>query len=174
MKIFGKKSFGRDLAITTGLLAGIGTLSAINSGFYEKDELATDYSNTAPSIATEISAKGDRVSYVQTVFPQISSWDTEEIRPLLAEPTRSSLPKKDLVEVVATLENKLGSLESYTLPIESQSVSITADSMLVTYKFSALFSKGQADVTLQLLDKDGNIGLLAFNITLAEGVEQLS
>lgn len=153
---------------------GICTLSVIRTGSFGGEEMAIDRADTPPPLATEIAPVSDRVTYVQSAFPKISSWNIGEIRSLLAEPTRSSLPKKDLVEVVATLENNLGSLESYTLPVESRSEPMTDDSMLVTYEFSALFSKGHADVTLQLLDEDGNIGLLAFNITLVDGAVQPS
>lgn len=174
MKIAGKRSFGRDMAITAGLLTGICTLYVIRSTSYEGEETATERMDTPSSLTMETASASDRLSYIQSTFPRISSWNTAEIRSLLAEPTRHSLPNKDLVEVVATLENNLGSLESYSLPVESHLIAMTDESMLVTYEFSALFSKGQADVTLQLLDEGGSIGLLAFNITLVDSVEQLS
>jgi hypothetical protein len=111
---------------------------------------------------------------VQSAFPKISSWDAGQIRPLLATPTKNSLPGKELTDVVETLEHNLGVLESYTLPIQRDIEAWSADSMLVTYEFTASFSKGEADVTLQLLDQDGEFGLLAFNITVIGKGENLS
>lgn len=165
---------GRDIALTLLLICVLLVLYFLPSAT-NNDQVTTDsaqrvtpgYSGEAPGHSLSQSSRA-QLQYVREVFPIISSWDVSLIQRQLVEPTRSSLSHGQLTEVTAVLARTLGQLKSYTDPVRSHIETLDDSATLAVFSFMAKFEKDSADVTLRVIDRDGEMGLLAFTVSVSE------
>lgn len=132
----------------------IAVICAIGGVFYYKQYQADKYAATA-------------VPYIKQVVPQISSWDPEVIRSLMSEDSlRNLAPGK--FERIIEIFSQMGELQSMDEPVYKQSDSIPladGDSRpLVRYEVKARYHKGDAVLTINLVEIDGAFKVSHFNL----------
>jgi len=107
------------------------------------------------------------VPFINRIVPLLSEWKVEKIKPLFTEEALSNFTDEDLDKMFSWL-SKLGELKSFAEPqfvnISSGTSVRRGASTIVTYSILAQYEKGEAHITLRLLDKDGAFEIYHFNI----------
>jgi hypothetical protein len=108
-------------------------------------------------------------AFINEAFPALSSWDVAEVKPLLSVAALASSTDEDLEQVMTTLENRLGSLQSFDLPQPvatraalDRETETSAD--LQPYEFTAYYAAGEAEVSLVLEKQPQHSSLYSFDI----------
>lgn len=106
------------------------------------------------------------IPYIETVLPQISTWDPVKVRDYMAPEVLERVKDTDLEALMLSL-SKIGTLKSIDkikFKNKASGENITRGKQpLVTYLLEAQYSSGQVDVTLTLLDKGDSFDLYHFN-----------
>jgi len=112
--------------------------------------------------------EANAVPYVKEIIPIISEWDAGKIRELMAEENLAMIPEGNFAKAM-NLFSKLGTLETVKEPKFEEVVDDERDPSaprtLVTYKVPVTFSNGEAEYTIQLIDRGDHLQLFNFNIS---------
>lgn len=106
------------------------------------------------------------IPYIEKVLPQISTWDPVKVREYLAPEILMSVTTAELNALLASLSRigELISIEEINFKNITSGENITSGKeSLVTYELKAMYSSGEAVVTVSLLDKGGAFDLYHFN-----------
>lgn len=108
------------------------------------------------------------VPYLKEVVPIISEWNADKIRELMAEENLAMIPEGNFAKAM-NLFSKLGSLTAVKEPKFEEVVDDERDPTkprkLVTYKVPVTFTNGDAEYTIQLIDRGDHLQLFNFNIS---------
>lgn len=132
-------------------------------------DLANDVSPQALDSASEQEVARDR-EFINYAFPLLSTWKSQELKPLLAEETIAASSDEELNEVMSVLEDRLGELKSFETP---QPVVLedalpeqdsTQQGELQHYQFVAYYEAGEAEIDLIIHKQQDDSSLYSFNI----------
>ena len=122
-------------------------------------------STTSSDEAVEEMAK-DR-EFINYAFPLLSTWNLQEIKPLLADATIEASTDEELSEVMSVLDNRLGNLKFFETPqpvAASTESAKPGEATLQHYQFVAYYEAGVAEVDLILHKELSANSLYSFNI----------
>ena len=106
------------------------------------------------------------IPYIEQAIPQLSRWDVDATKALLDEEALNRVTDDDLQHMMVYLK-RIGELQSIDKPrFRSTSKTMTLGAIerdVVTYRVKAEYSSGPAEITLSLVDRDGEYHLLHFN-----------
>lgn len=106
------------------------------------------------------------VPYVKMVVPEISKWNPEKIIEYMPAESLKTTPKEDIVKIVKYL-SKLGALIKMEEPNYSKVFSGPTvegvQNTIVTYTVDAEYERGDAVVTINLLDKGDSFRVYNFH-----------
>jgi len=132
----------------------IAVVCGIGGVFYYKQHQADKYAATA-------------VPYIKQVVPQISGWDPVVIRSLMSEDSLRNLPPGKFERIIEIF-SQMGELQSMDEPVYKQSDSIPlpdgGSRPLVRYEVKARYQKGEAVLTLNLVEMGGGFKVSHFNL----------
>ncbi|PLX84967.1 MAG: hypothetical protein C0614_04740 [Desulfuromonas sp.] len=107
------------------------------------------------------------IPYVQKVVPVISSWDVEQIRPLMAPESLAEISEERLQETVKVFA-RVGELKKLDTPrfshLHSEAGVDNASQTIVEYKVGAEYSSGEAEMTINLLHNNGAFSVYHFTL----------
>lgn len=107
------------------------------------------------------------IPYVQKVVPIISSWDVEQIRPLMTPASLAEISEARFRETVKVFA-KVGELKKLESPrfsqLNSEAGVDNANQTIVEYKVDAEYVNGEAEMTINLLHKDGIFSVYHFTL----------
>ena len=108
------------------------------------------------------------IPYIRTVIPQISTWDPETVRALMAPEIAANIPDERFVRAMH-LFSKLGALQSIDEPKFSEA-SVDQETeigkqTIVEYKIDAQYENSEAEITLQLLERGESYEIYRFNFS---------
>ncbi|WP_146032958.1 hypothetical protein [Geothermobacter hydrogeniphilus] len=110
----------------------------------------------------------DAVPYVKKVIPEISQWDPVAIRSLMTEQTLQSLSPEKFSRIIEIF-SQMGELQSMEEPVFVQTDSLPTagggNQMLVRYTVKARYRKGDAILTLNLVEEQGGFRVAYFNLS---------
>jgi hypothetical protein len=109
-------------------------------------------------------------AFIDEAFPALSSWDVAEVKPLLSVAALAASTDAELALVMDTLEERLGTLQSFDAPqpvaareeLAREETSSTAS--LQPYRFTAYYEEGEAEVNLVLEKQPLHSALYSFDI----------
>ncbi|MBE0502442.1 MAG: hypothetical protein IBX47_13515 [Desulfuromonadales bacterium] len=106
--------------------------------------------------------------YIEQVIADLSKWDPEITRRLIAPEVLETIPEERVVRVM-TLSAKLGELQSMEEPVFKklyldEPIDIGIETVL-EYDVKAKYANGDAMIALKLLDRDGIFKLYRFHIS---------
>jgi hypothetical protein len=106
------------------------------------------------------------VHYIEQAVPQLSRWDVATTKALLDEEALKRVSDNDLEKMMEYL-TRIGELQGFDKPrFRSTSKTMTTGAIerdVVTYRVKADYSSGPAELTLSLVERDGDYALLHFN-----------
>jgi len=106
------------------------------------------------------------VPYIEQAVPQLSRWDVAATKALLDEEALKRVSDNDLEKMMDYL-TRIGELQGFDNPrFRSTSKAMTTGAIergVVTYRVKATYSTGPAEITLSLVERDGEYALLHFN-----------
>lgn len=106
------------------------------------------------------------VPFVEQAVPQLSQWDVERTKALLDEETLKRVTDHDLEQMMNYLA-RIGELQDFAKPrFRSTSKAMTTGAVerdVVTYRIKAEYSSGPVEITLSMVERDGEYRLLSFN-----------
>ena len=106
------------------------------------------------------------IPYIERAVPQLSRWDVDATKALLDEEALTRVTDHDLEQMMNYL-TRMGELQDFARPrFRSTSKTMTTGAIerdVVTYRVKAEYSSGPAEITLSLVDRDGEYALLHFN-----------
>ncbi len=106
--------------------------------------------------------------YIEQVIADISKWDPDITRRLMAPEVLETIPEERFVRAM-TLFSKLGELQSMEEPVFKklyldEPIDIGIETVL-EYDIKAKYANGDAMIALKLLDRDGTFKLYRFNLS---------
>lgn len=131
------------------------TMVAVVTGTYlYKRNQSADYDTTA-------------VPYIMKVVPEISMWDPEKTRRIMAPEVAADIPV-DKFERAMTFFSKLGALKSMDEPVfekayVDQETPEVGKQTIVEYNVETAYENGDATVNLQLLRRNNTFEIYRFN-----------
>ena len=106
--------------------------------------------------------------YIKTAITEISQWDAEATRALMAAEVSAEIPAAQLDRVLARF-SKLGALQSMAEPevakIHHDQNTIIGKQTVIEYNTAARYANGDAIITLKLVDRDGHFEIYHFNFS---------
>ncbi|MFK5926227.1 MAG: hypothetical protein QM483_06330 [Desulfuromusa sp.] len=106
------------------------------------------------------------VPYIQKVLPELSTWNPDIVKQYMAPEVLRTVTAEELEGLMGALA-KIGSLQSIgKLSFKNKSTLDDvqlANHLLITYEVEALYSTGDAKITISLLGRDGSYDLYSFN-----------
>jgi hypothetical protein len=131
----------------------------------------------AESIDSPESLSGDEAEAVEEVardrefinyaFPLLSTWNLQEIKPLLANATIEASTDEELDEVMSVLGDRLGDLKYFETPqpvATRTEADAAGEAKLQHYQFVAYYEAGVAEIDLILRKQLSTNSLYSFNI----------
>jgi hypothetical protein len=105
-------------------------------------------------------------AFISEAFPALSSWEVEEVKPLLSTAALNASTDRELAEVMATLSDRLGTLQYFDSPQPANGPDAFAstDTELQPYVFTAYYEAGEAEVNLVLEKEQQRSSLYSFDI----------
>ena len=107
------------------------------------------------------------IPYIEKTVPEISKWDAEQIKTYMAPEVLAETPDEDFRKIIKYL-SKLGPLISLGEPkftkIYSGANLDHGKQIIVTYVIGAVYEKGDATITISLLDKGESFQIYHFHI----------
>ena len=133
------------------------------------DDVASTESRQQPAADDQQDAEiAEDREFINYAFPLLSSWDLQEVKPLLADATIAASSDEEIKEVMSTLEDRLGALEHFDTPQPVATAAVAPpqaeDGKLQHYQFMAYYEAGQAEVDLVLHKQLNDSSLYSFNI----------
>lgn len=114
------------------------------------------------------------VPYLKNAIEQISTWDSEKAKLFLSEEALKEINENDLQKMFKWF-SKLGKLISYEEPVFNKimsGASIKEGSYrMIFYTVKAKYEKGDAILSIQLLDKDNDLKIYNFYINSEAFIE---
>lgn len=114
------------------------------------------------------------VPYIKTIIPEVSKWNLESIKPLMAPEVLETIPDDKFSAVMAWF-SKLGEFKSMAEPefkkVYTEGETEIGKQMIVIYDVDAKYTNGDALITLKLLDRGGSYELFHFNVSSSVLVE---
>ena len=148
LKKMSMKTFGIFIAIWLIGMIGVFAGSAIYNNYQGEQ-----YSKTA-------------IPYLQKVIPELSSWDPEQIKGLMAPETLENIPEEQFRNMVNWF-SKLGKLRSSEAPvfekIDSRLTKNGAQQKVVEYSVAATYENGDARLNVKLLDLGDSFEIYHFS-----------
>jgi len=133
------------------------------------DELITSSEPAITDTTQDDPESVEQLQLIDAAFKAFSSWEPDRIDPYVAEITKARLTDSALDEVYDTLEGSLGGLLDYSLPElvsrEPITVNIPAEAT-ETYEFLALYEKGSADISVELIKLQTDWKVLAIDVSV--------
>lgn len=106
------------------------------------------------------------IPYIEQAIPQLSRWDVAATKALLDEEALNRVTDEDLMQMMNYL-TRIGELQDFDKPrFKSTSKAMTTGAIerdVVTYLIKTRYNTGPAELTLSLVDRDGQYRLLHFN-----------
>ena len=106
--------------------------------------------------------------YLKRIIPELSKWDPETTKGLMAPEVLSSIPEANFVQAM-TLFSRLGTLQSIDEAeldeVHDVQESDIGKQTLVEYNVDAKYENGDAVINLKLLPRDGSFEIYRFNIS---------
>lgn len=117
------------------------------------------------------------VPYLQSVVPQLTTWDPDVVWDHLAEEARSQTNRADNAKIVRYLSG-LGALENLGYP-QFRQITSTASvregmRKVIVYQIPAVFEAGEASIDVTILDKDGQFSIYGFKVNTMAFAERQS
>jgi hypothetical protein len=105
-------------------------------------------------------------AFISEAFPALSSWEVEEVKPLLSTAALNASTDAELAEVMTTLSDRLGTLQYFDSPQPANGAEAFAsgDAELQPYVFTAYYEAGEAEVNLVLEKEQQRSSLYSFDI----------
>ncbi len=111
--------------------------------------------------------KETAVPYIEKVIPEISKWDPEIIKHYMVPNLFEQIKEEDFTRMIKYL-SKLGKLEKINeINFANLSSGVTMENgkyIIVTYTVNTTYEKGDATVTITLLDLGNDFQIYRFNI----------
>jgi hypothetical protein len=132
-----------------------------------------------PDIAREQEEVDRDREFINYAFPLLSTWNLQDVKPLLAEETIAASSDAELSEVMSVLEDRLGDLRSFDTPqpvalegaVPEQDEAL--DGELQHYQFVAYYEAGEAEIDLILHKSQNDSSLYSFNIHVPTQQEEV-
>jgi hypothetical protein len=105
--------------------------------------------------------------FINYAFPLLSTWNLQEIKPLLANATIEASTDEELDEVMSVLGDRLGDLKYFETPqpVATRTEADEAgEAKLQHYQFVAYYEAGVAEIDLILRKQLSTNSLYSFNI----------
>ncbi|MGD9019126.1 MAG: hypothetical protein PVF84_02690 [Desulfuromonadales bacterium] len=108
------------------------------------------------------------VPYIRQVIPEISTWDPETVKALMAPEVAATIPDEKFIRAMRFF-SKLGALQSIDEPEFSEAhVDRETDigrQTILEYKIDARYENDEAEINLQLLEKGSSYEIYRFNFS---------
>lgn len=108
------------------------------------------------------------IPYIRAVVPEISTWDPETVKALMAPEIAASIPEEKFVRAMRFF-SKLGALQSIDEPKFSEAhIDQETDigrQTIVIYTVAARYENAEAEITLQLLERGTSYEIYRFNFS---------
>ncbi|MCP3176516.1 hypothetical protein MJO47_05320 [Desulfuromonas sp. KJ2020] len=118
--------------------------------------------------------KDTAVPYIKATVPELSKWDPEVIKGYMAPEGIKDVSDENFVKIIRYL-SKLGALLSMEEPsfsnIYTGSTLEGGSQTIVTYTIDATYEKGDAEITMTLLDLGNTFQVYKFHISSMALVE---
>lgn len=106
--------------------------------------------------------------YIMNVVPEISKWNPDITRSLMAAEVLETVSEEQLVRIM-TLFSRMGGLLSMESP-EFQKVLSEEDTgsgkkAVIAYEMAARYENGDALISINLLERDGSFEVYRFNVS---------
>jgi hypothetical protein len=105
-------------------------------------------------------------AFINEAFPTLSSWSVDEVKPLLSTEALNASTDEELEEVMATLNDRLGTLQYFDSPQPVEAPGAFATEDLQPYTFTAYYEAGEAEVNLVLEKEEEHSSLYSFDINI--------
>lgn len=106
------------------------------------------------------------IPYIRQVVPQISTWDPETVKLLMAPEIAATIPDEKFIRAMRFF-SKLGALQDIDEPeFEEAHVDREMDigkQTIIEYKIAARYENAEAEIHLQLLERGESYELYRFN-----------
>ncbi len=107
------------------------------------------------------------VPYINQIIPEISQWDPEKTRALIAPEVSATISEEKLTQVMG-LFSRLGTLQEMAEPeFENLHLDQQTDigkQTVVEYNIEAKYEHGDAVINLKLIDRGGSFEVYQFNV----------
>lgn len=110
--------------------------------------------------------RGTAVPYLKKVVPEISKWDTEIIKEYMPPESLKGTSEERVSKIVESL-SRLGDLKKFEEPDfagETIIASSGIEKKIVAYEIDAEYEKGDAVITIGLIDRGHSFQINNFNI----------
>ncbi len=106
------------------------------------------------------------VPYIKQVIPELSQWNPDTTRQLMAPEALEGISEEMFVEVIRVF-SKMGSLETVGEPEfkKAYTAEETKIDTVVAYTTTAKYEYGDAKIAIQLLVRDGSLEVFRFNLS---------
>lgn len=108
------------------------------------------------------------IPYIQKVIPEISQWDPEIARALMAPEISATIPEDKFIRAMSFF-SKLGALQSFGEPeFDRAHVEQETDigkQTILQYKIDAKYENAEAEIFLKLLEKGNSYEIYRFNFS---------
>ncbi len=105
---------------------------------------------------------GTAIPYIHQVLPEISTWDPETVKQLLAPEVLKTVTPENLNSILEEL-SKIGELQEIGEAKFKEKSNGGGQQMVVTYVLDAQYSSGETAVTISLLETDDSYQVYFFN-----------
>ncbi len=106
--------------------------------------------------------------YVKAVIPELSKWDTESAKGYMAPKVLEQTENERFAKIIAHF-SKLGSLKSFAEPDFSRAYTGTnpeeGTQTIITYTVDAVYEKGDAVITISLLETGDSFKIYKFHVS---------
>jgi len=109
---------------------------------------------------------GTAIPYIKETLPQISTWDAEIVKQLMAPEVLETVSAENLTNILAALADigELQSIGDATFKNKSTGGNVqSAKDPVITYEVEAQYSTGDATVTISLIDRGESYEIYHFN-----------
>ena len=108
------------------------------------------------------------IPYIREVIPEISTWDPETVRALMAPEIAANIPEEKFTRAMRFF-SKLGALQSIDEPEFSQ-VNVDQDTeigkqTIIEYTIDARYENAKAEIILQLLERGASYEIYRLNFS---------
>jgi hypothetical protein len=108
------------------------------------------------------------VPYIKRIIPEVSKWDPEIIRKLMAAEVLETIPEDRFVRAMIWFSD-LGALKSMEEPefkkVFSEQETEIGVQTIVEYNVEAVYENGEALISIKLLDRGGSYDIYRFNLS---------